>query len=525
MTEGSLMIYFINFGMPDHKSGIEHAELKRIKLFEKYQKPCQLVVRDWNRTLHVTANAAGVDDAHLLGMFDYFQDARHVEAKHLTVSELDFGLRNLVIAEEEEKARYLVTRQNGKLVARVNYDKDNNKQVISTELFDGYNNLYRVDLYDARGFCSLRQWYTPDNKIGSEEWLTPTGRPVIRTFYKFDIHKKLVKTGWLLREKNHEVHTFDTLDQLFEHFLNRINEKGANVFVLDRSLLADGALTRLKRPAYTVMHLHNSQAGDSQDPMHSIVNNNYEYALANIDNYSAIVSATQRQTDDVIARFAPKGKCFTIPVGIVPDQTLNAPQVSEEKRTFGKVIAVARIAYEKRLDDLVKAIALVKEEVPEVTLDLYGYADPSNNYGEKRKVIEAINELGLNDVVKLKGYTSDINSVLDQAQIFGLTSRMEGFNLAIMEAISHGVVGVTYDVNYGPNDIVQDKKNGAIVTYGDYQALAKEMIKLFKDPKLMQKMSAGAYESSERYSSENVWKVWQELLADANETLKGDVTK
>lgn len=519
------MIYFINFGMPDHKSGIEHAELKRIKLFEKYQTPCQLVVRDWNRTLHMTANAAGVDDEHLLSMFDYFQEASHVLPKRVTVSDLDLGLKNLVITEESDRSRYLVTRPNKKLVARVNYDNSQAKQVISTELFDGYNNLYRVDLYDARGFCSLRQWYTPDNKIGSEEWLTPTGKSVLRTFYKYDLQNKLVKTSWILRDKNHEVHTFDNLDQLFEYFLNRINEKGNNVFVLDRSLLADGALTRLKRPAYTVMHLHNSQAGDAQDPMNSIVNNNYEYALANLDQYSAVVSATKRQTADVIKRFDPKCKMFTIPVGIVSDETFNAKPVLEKDRTFGKVIAVARIAHEKRLDDLVKAIAIVKQEIPEVTLDIYGYADPSNDYGEKRKVIETIAKMGLDDSVKLKGYKSELAPVLDKAQIFGLTSRMEGFNLAIMEAISHGVVGVTYDVNYGPNDIVINEQNGAVVSYGDYRALAQAMIKLFKDPKLMQQMSTGAYTSSKRYSSENVWRAWQALFDDAKQTWKGDVFK
>lgn len=509
------MIYFINFGMPDHKSGIEHAQLKRLKLFERYQEPCRLIVRDWDRTLHVTAGQSGVKDEQLLSMFDHFQEARQVKPKRVTVWELDFGLKNLSITEQEEQARYLVTRANGHLVARVNYDKKQAKQVISVELFDGYGNLYRVDLYDSRGFCSLRQWYTPDNKIGSEEWLTPTGRTVLRTFYKFDLHQKLVKTGWILRESDQKVHVFDTLDQLFEYFLNVVNEQGDNIFILDRSLLADGALLRLKRPAYTVMHLHNSQAGDAQDPLHSIVNNNYEYALANLDRYSAVVSATKRQTKDVIARFKPQTKCYTIPVGIVPDTTLEAPRVLEKERIFGKVIAVARIAPEKQLDHLIKAIALVKKEVPEVTLDLYGYADPSNNYAEKRMLVELISKLELTEVVRFKGYTADLAPVLDQAQIFGLTSSMEGFNLAIMEALSHGVVGVTYDVNYGPNDIVLAQENGAIVPYGDHQALATEMIKLFKDQAQLQRLSLGAYASSERYSSANVWKGWQALIADA----------
>lgn len=190
----------------------------------------------------------------------------------------------------------------------------------------------------------------------------------------------------MVARKNGEIHTFDTIDELFEHFLNAINRKGKNIFVLDRSLLADGALTRLNRPAYTVMHLHNSQAGDAQDPMHSIVNNNYEYALTNLDKYSAVVSATQKQTNDVVARFNPKAKAFTIPVGIVNDDNLHEDRVPVDQRTYGKIIAVARIAFEKHLDDLVRAVNIVHDEIPEVTLDLYGYADPSNNYGEKKRL-------------------------------------------------------------------------------------------------------------------------------------------
>ena len=46
---------------------------------------------------------------------------------------------------------------------------------------------------------------------------------------------------------------------------------------------------------------------------------------------------------------------------------------------------------------------------------------------------------------------------------------MEGFNLAIMEAISHGLIAFSYDVNYGPNEIVEDDVNGNVVPYEDYE--------------------------------------------------------
>lgn len=516
------MMYFINFGLPEKKSGIEHAELKRLKLFQEHQYPCKIITRDWYRDFHTTANASGVDDSHLLGMFDFFQDRQNEEHKRLIAEDIDFGLKNLNYIDEHENNRYLVMRQEGdQLVARVNYDVKNAKQVVSTELFDGYGNLYRVDVYDSRGFKTMMQWYTPDNKIGNEEWISKDGHIVLRTYNKKTLTGgSLEKTGWWVRDTNQKIYTFDTMDELFEHFLNLVNSRGKNIFILDRSLLADTALTRLKRKAFTVMHLHNAQTGDSQKPMTSVMNNNYEYSLVNIDKYSAVISATQKQTKDVIKRFHPTGKMYTIPVGIVPDNILNSTRVPMADRKFGKIIAVARIAFEKRLDDLVRAVKLVHDKVPEVTLDLYGYDDSTNNFAERKKVEQVIKEVGLENVVTFKGYTNDIESVEDQAQIFGLTSRMEGFNLAIMEAISHGVVGVTYNVNYGPNDIIQEDKNGYVVGYGNYKEMASRILELLQNTDLLQRLSTGAYESSSRYSSDNVWKAWEKLINDANEELE-----
>lgn len=516
------MLYFINFGMPDYKSGIEHAELKRLRLFEEHHYPCKIIIHDWSRVLHKTAANAGVDDRHLLSMFDYFQGVENISKKRVTVNDLDLGITNVNRIKDEANQRYLVSRPDGRLLARVNYDQQDGEQVTTVELFDGYGNLYRVDNYDSRGFKSLLQWYSPDNKIDNEEWVTPDGQVVVRAIHKYNAQGKLTVTGWWLRDRQQVVHQFATMDQLFAYFLNVINESGQNIFILDRSLLADDALIHLDRPAYTVMHLHNSQAGNTQDPLHSILNDNYEYALVNINKYSAYICATARQTRDVIARFHPTCDMYTIPVGIVSEKQLSAPRIPESQRIFGKIIAVARIAREKNLGDLVKAVKIAHDQVPEVTLDLYGYPDSANNYGEKRKLTKLIQKLGLKGVVTFKGYTNDVGAIENSAQIFGLTSTMEGFNLAIMEAISHGVVGVTYDVNYGPNDIIQDGQNGYVVNYGDYQALGQRIIDLLQNPALMQTMSDGAYESARRYSPDNVWQGWEKLITTAKKRLKGE---
>lgn len=514
------MNFFVNATMPKQKSGIEHAQLKRFELFNNHQVDSRIILRDWDPVAHVNANAAGIPDSQLINMFDYFQEAVSVTPKTLHVQEIEFGVPNVQFTDEPANNRYLVMAQNGQLVARVNYDATADKRVRSTELFDGYNNLFRVDHYDSRGFASLIQWYTTDNQIGTENWVTPSGRTVIETFNKKTMAGEFVKSGWRLIEHGGHVMQFDTIEELTKHFFDRLNddfwsEEQPNVFVLDRSHLGDWGLLHLRKPAYVVMHLHNSHAGDSQDPMHAILNNHYEFAMNALDEYDAVVSATHKQTHDVNERFRPKTRLFTIPVGVVPDRLLQAERVPVARREFGKVIAFARIAWEKHLDDLVRAVGIVHKEFPQVTLDLYGYADPADNYKARTSVEEAIREYGLEGVVTMKGYTTEIDAVENNAMMYGLTSRMEGFNLAIMEAISHGLIAFSYDVNYGPNEIVEDDVNGNVVPYEDYEAMAQAMLKVLRDPDLAQRYSTGAYESSERYSEENVWHAWRELLDDA----------
>ena len=241
------MNFFVNATMPNQKSGIEHAQLKRFELFNNHHEDSRVVLRDWDPIAHINANAAGISDEQLINMFDYFQEAMAVTPKTLHAEDLDFGVPGTVLVDEPENNRYLVNAQNGQLVARVNYDATADRRVRSTELFDGYNNLFRVDHYDSRGFASLLQWYTPDNKIGTETWVTPEGRTVIETFNKNTMAGEFVKSGWRLIEHNGHVLQFDTIEELTKHFFDRLNDdfwqdEKPNVFVLDRSHLGDWGL-------------------------------------------------------------------------------------------------------------------------------------------------------------------------------------------------------------------------------------------------------------------------------------------
>ncbi len=87
------MNYFINFGMPASKSGIEHAQIKRKRLFDKHGEPYVFLLRDWERDLHTNTANAGITDDHLVNMFDYYQHACHVDVVRLLPEQVDLDLK------------------------------------------------------------------------------------------------------------------------------------------------------------------------------------------------------------------------------------------------------------------------------------------------------------------------------------------------------------------------------------------------------------------------------------------------
>jgi poly(glycerol-phosphate) alpha-glucosyltransferase len=513
------MKFFINSSFNKQNSGIEHAQLKRAKLFRDHDEPFKLVFREWNPRLHLYLEEVDISDEETLCMFDFFQKAEKVEERVLTVEDIDFGVQGVICIEQAEEKLYIVQVGN-QLVARVRYFIDDDKKRVSmVELFDGFGNLYRVDNYDFRGFLSLAQWYTPDNKIGTEVWYDVDGRPVLETFNKIDGTGQLVKTGWRLTFGK-EVYVFDNIDKLTLHFFNLINakywsDKELNVFILDRTHLGDWSILDLDRPAYTVLHLHNSHAGDAQDTMHSVMNNFYEYGLTNMNRYDAVVSATEKQTKDVIARFDPKCKMFTIAVGVTPDSVFEEEHVPMSERKPHSVLVTARVAPEKRIDKIIRAIGKARKTVPDITLDFYGYVDHRDNDDAMNKINAAIKDYDMADAVHQFDYSEDVPDLHKKHQVYGLFSIMEGFNLSLMEAQSRGMVAVSTDVNYGPNELTVDGENGYVVGYDDVDAFADRLVKLFSDDALLQQMSDKAYELSDRYSEANVWKAWKLLLDDA----------
>ena len=119
-------------------------------------------------------------------------------------------------------------------------------------------------------------------------------------------------------------------------------------------------------------------------------------------------------------------------------------------------------------------------------------------------------------MVQFKGYTQDMETVYNTAELLVLSSRYEGAPLAIVEAQSHGVPVIAYDINYGPADLIQDGQSGFIVPSGHVDDLAAKIEQYFANPKLMNQLNEGAYQNAQRFSGDSIWKDWEKYVINAD---------
>ncbi len=149
------------------------------------------------------------------------------------------------------------------------------------------------------------------------------------------------------------------------------------------------------------------------------------------------------------------------------------------------VVFVGRLVPIKRLDVLIRALGLVRRDVPSLKAVFVGD-------GPLRPELEALTtELGLEGAVEFAGSQPDVASFLRRGKIFVLTSATEGLSLALMEAMMAGLPAVVSDVG-DLGDIVRDGHSGFLVRDRTPERFAERIALLLRDGAMRDRLGAGA---------------------------------
>jgi glycosyltransferase involved in cell wall biosynthesis len=130
------------------------------------------------------------------------------------------------------------------------------------------------------------------------------------------------------------------------------------------------------------------------------------------------------------------------------------------------VVAAGQLEPWKGFADLIRAVKEVSRRRP-LRLVIFGE-------GSLRAELERlIEELGLADIVKLPGNVTNPLKYFIHAQVFALTSYVEGMPNALVEAMMCGCTPVATNCPTGPREILNDGRFGYLVSVGDPISIAR----------------------------------------------------
>jgi glycosyltransferase involved in cell wall biosynthesis len=173
-----------------------------------------------------------------------------------------------------------------------------------------------------------------------------------------------------------------------------------------------------------------------------------------------------------------------------------------------RVVFVGRLVKEKALPVLLQAWTIVHQRIPDAFLEIVG----GGPVEQELKTLTA--HLGLTSTVCFRGFHEDVLPFLQAANVFVLSSYVEGLANTLLEAMAMSLPVVATRIS-GSEDVVVDGETGLLVPPGNAAALARALSELLEAPERAATMGAlGRQRVMELCSLEQVTTAYIHLYED-----------
>lgn len=364
----------------------------------------------------------------------------------------------------------------------------------------------------------------PDGSIYRTHYVDPTDQsPQVIDYHRADgsrylrvpASENMKKSAryLLLNENERPIKAYRTINELYRFWLRWLAPGDQRVFVISDSRFTLARVVPFKSPRFHVMHLMHNVHTALPRTWNAKFARDYGPLLKGIRHLDGLVMLSSWQRDDVVKRFGSTNNLFVVPNPV----EIPARPAIPKPRKRSHFIAVARLEYQKRLEDAIQIFARVLKMVPHATFDIYGKG------ALRAKLQREIDDLGVDHAVTLRGYDPKAREASWTATGFIMTSRNEGYPLATLESMSHGCPVISYDVKYGPREQITDGVDGYLVEDGDLDGFADRIVGLCEDADLVARMSEAAYQKAARHDYHAFLTDWHRVLTSVVEQKPGRV--
>lgn len=241
---------------------------------------------------------------------------------------------------------------------------------------------------------------------------------------------------------------------------------------------------------------------------HSYINskkyiNKVRKNFKNIDKIIVMTNKAKEEYQKWLKNSNSNAKVFVIP-NMLEETNINNFAKFKNKT----IISVGRLEKEKDFLTLLDVFKIINDKYSDVKLKIVGE-------GLQRKEIEEkIYNLKLKDSVSLTGRVSSqkVQEEMSTSSVFVLTSLCESFSLVLCEAMEIGLPCVSFNIDVGPKEIIQNGINGYLINNRNIENMAKCIENLLTDEDEWNKISQNSIKSVKKYYSTNVVNEWKKLF-------------
>ncbi len=234
------------------------------------------------------------------------------------------------------------------------------------------------------------------------------------------------------------------------------------------TLVAVRTLSWASRPKLVLREVGSPSIALYRDPhlqnriAYRILRRAYAYA-------DRIVTLTDGARRDLAENFAVPDRLIAVMLtnAVVPPAMVSriAQWDGEAGREDDLIVCIGRLSPEKDQRNLIRAVSLLPAAQP-WRLAIVGD-------GPERPALQALaRDLGVADRIVFTGEVSDPFGFMMRARLAVCASVYEGLGNAIIEALACGTPVVSTDCPYGPSEILQGGRYGALTPVGDAPAMA-----------------------------------------------------
>ena len=228
-----------------------------------------------------------------------------------------------------------------------------------------------------------------------------------------------------------------------------------------------------------------------------------DWVRNNFYKYANVLSILTEKDRKILGDRLPNKTVIYNPLSFSPLDT--------ESKRKKNILVAGRLSFwqVKGIDRIIKIWANIHSKYPEWKLEIAGDGDV--------KSIDYLKQLAFNgnlgDSIDFLGQVSDMRTKLSQTSIFALTSRVEGFPMVLMEAMSQGCACVAFSLGGACEEMLTSGVSGLIIQDDDLNAFSNALESLLQKENIRNALGHEAIERSKCFSVDRFINKWTQILS------------